>query len=156
MIEGSKKALTCAEYRFWTKVKLDPATGCLEWLGCKTVCGYGQFRYNGKTGSAHRYIMGLPTRKGCDWRVVVHLCRNPGCVNPNHLEIVTHHENTRQSGVLDNTGNISRAKTHCPQGHEYMGDNLYITPSGVRNCRACRKSSSARHKARAKKEKYFA
>ena len=28
-------------------------------------------------------------------------------------------------------------KTHCPQGHEYAGTNLYISPRGSRICRTC-------------------
>ena len=28
-------------------------------------------------------------------------------------------------------------KTHCPQNHEYSGDNLYIDPKGHRHCRQC-------------------
>jgi hypothetical protein len=28
-------------------------------------------------------------------------------------------------------------KTHCPVGHEYAGDNLYVTPRGKRMCRKC-------------------
>ncbi len=30
-----------------------------------------------------------------------------------------------------------RAKTHCPHGHPYSGENLYILPRGGRACRAC-------------------
>lgn len=29
-------------------------------------------------------------------------------------------------------------KTHCPKGHPYEGDNLYVTANGNRKCRACR------------------
>lgn len=38
-------------------------------------------------------------------------------------------------------GNHERAKTHCPSGHEYAGDNLYVVPSsGHRQCKACRRA----------------
>jgi len=30
-------------------------------------------------------------------------------------------------------------KSHCPKGHPYSGDNLYIDPKGNRRCRACKK-----------------
>lgn len=36
-----------------------------------------------------------------------------------------------------NAGQVNRAKTHCPQGHEYAGDNLMIQSNGRRRCRAC-------------------
>ncbi len=34
-------------------------------------------------------------------------------------------------------GHASSRKTHCPQGHPYQGDNLYISPVGGRMCREC-------------------
>lgn len=30
-----------------------------------------------------------------------------------------------------------RQVTHCPAGHPYSGENVYLTPSGSRKCRAC-------------------
>lgn len=59
-----------------------------------------------------------------------HLCHNTICVNPAHLEAVTHSENLRREHAF-------RPKTHCPQGHEYTPENTYKTPSGKRQCRIC-------------------
>jgi CxxC motif-containing protein len=36
-------------------------------------------------------------------------------------------------------GSQWRDRTHCPRGHEYAGDNLYIRPGGARVCRACKR-----------------
>lgn len=41
---------------------------------------------------------------------------------------------------------INAAKTHCPQGHPYAGDNLYISPQGYRQCRACGRESARRRR----------
>lgn len=30
------------------------------------------------------------------------------------------------------------AKTHCPRGHPYAGENLYVDPKGNKRCRECR------------------
>lgn len=30
------------------------------------------------------------------------------------------------------------ALTHCPAGHPYEGENLYVSPAGARGCRRCR------------------
>ncbi len=44
-------------------------------------------------------------------------------------------------------GQRLRAKTHCPQGHPYSGDNLYIVPGrGWRYCRECMKTRQRRTK----------
>jgi hypothetical protein len=37
-------------------------------------------------------------------------------------------------------------RTHCPAGHEYAGDNLYIGPNGKRQCRACNRARAAAKK----------
>lgn len=34
-------------------------------------------------------------------------------------------------------------KTHCPHGHPYEGDNLYVTPDGARQCRICREARTS-------------
>jgi hypothetical protein len=42
-------------------------------------------------------------------------------------------------------------KTHCPQGHEYSGDNLRLKPNGHRGCRTC-ELEQQRARARKKRE----
>lgn len=37
-------------------------------------------------------------------------------------------------------------QTHCPQGHPYDGDNLYVTATGARQCKTCRTAAAARHR----------
>lgn len=44
---------------------------------------------------------------------------------------------TKRSFGGQGTGAHNRAKTHCPRGHPYSGDNLYVNKLGRRNCRAC-------------------
>lgn len=34
------------------------------------------------------------------------------------------------------------ARTHCPRGHEYSGENLYVTPQGHRHCKECRRQNA--------------
>ena len=35
-------------------------------------------------------------------------------------------------------------RTHCPQGHPYSGDNLYVKPTGSRECRTCHRDYERR------------
>lgn len=66
-----------------------------------------------------------------------HLCRNRPCVNPWHIEIVTHRENTLR-GTAPTA--VNAAKTHCVHGHEFTPENTYVSPQGWRWCRACKRS----------------
>ena len=34
-------------------------------------------------------------------------------------------------------------KTHCGRGHPFDEANTYVTPRGVRHCRACHREDSA-------------
>ena len=63
-------------------------------------------------------------------REVHHRCVNPLCVNPAHLEALTHGENVAAGG--------NAAKTHCPAGHPYDQANTYWH-RGNRLCRACKR-----------------
>ncbi|MGL5917799.1 MAG: HNH endonuclease [Cetobacterium sp.] len=63
-----------------------------------------------------------------------HLCRVRACVNPTHLEPVTHWENQlRGEGV---TARNSR-KTHCVAGHSLVKENVYEKSLPYRQCKAC-------------------
>jgi hypothetical protein len=83
---------------------------------------------------AHRLYYELekgPIPKGL---TLDHLCRVRCCVNPDHLEPVTPVENVMRG---ESFFAKQARRTHCPQGHEYIGRNLMITRRGERKCRAC-------------------
>ena len=120
--------------RFEDKFIPEPNSGCWLWTGSCNDQGYGNFKYFGRVEKAHRvayrlYVGPIPTNMELD-----HLCRVPQCVNPAHLEPVTHWENGRRGQV----GKWQLRKTHCPHGHPYSGENLYIDTRGRRNCKECR------------------
>lgn len=79
--------------------EIDPMTGCWEWRRSKSN-GYGMMSYKGKYQNAHRVFYQQRYGPLPDHLHVDHLCRNKGCVNPDHLEAVTRHENARRG---DNT-----------------------------------------------------
>ncbi len=82
----------------------EPNSGCWLWLGCiYPPWGYGQFRLDGHRGRrvrAHRYSYERARGLVPDGLQLDHLCRNPPCVNPLHLEIVTCAENIRRRPPL--------------------------------------------------------
>ena len=121
------------------------ADGCWEWRGYKDKPGYGTFNVGGYMRKAHRvsyetFVGAIPAGLHLD-----HLCRNHGCVRPDHLEPVTSRENTLRGETLAATQVV---RTHCPAGHEYSGLNLYLSNEGrKRRCRACdRVAASVRRK----------
>lgn len=125
--------------RFWNKVE-KTTDGCWLWTASGVKGGYGRYTVGGERVLAHRFAYELlvgPIPKGL---TLDHLCRNRACVNPRHLEPVTHAENVKRG----ESGAWLRAKTHCPKGHPYSGDNLAICKGG-RVCRACSRERSLAH-----------
>ena len=124
------------EERFWPKVR--KTDGCWEWLANRTKSGHGHIGTGGanpKKVYAHRVAYELLIGPIPDGLELDHICRNPGCVNPAHLEAVTHRENVLRG--FSPTAHNAR-KTHCKRGHEFTDANTYVSPSGGRYCRACR------------------
>ena len=111
--------------------------GCWLWTASLRLNGYGQMQWDGKNHGAHRLVYELlvgPIPPGLE---VDHLCRVRSCVNPDHMEPVTHQENSAR-GLR---GRLSTPKTHCPRNHPYSRENLYVHPtSGAPVCRACKKA----------------
>ena len=134
--------------RFWSKVDVGHPLGCWEWAGALRRDGYGAFSVGSRTDGtsrqvlAHRVAYELLIGLIPDGLVIDHLCRNRGCVNPDHLEPVTNRENVRRGYVGAMAGARQAAKSHCPQGHEYDEANTYVDRSGGRYCRACRNERS--------------
>jgi hypothetical protein len=80
--------------------------------------------------------------------VLDHLCRQPWCVNPTHVEPVTQGVNMRRAGIAPGDLNVGQAlKTHCPAGHPYDPENTYRW-HGERQCRKCMRESKRRYRLR--------
>lgn len=118
-------------------------SGCIEWTGCKSK-GYGRSRCpewmypKNKYAYVHRIAYELFVSIIPVGLVIDHLCRNPACVNPRHLEACTHKANILRGVSFSAT--LART-THCIRGHEFTTDNTYTRPDGTRRCVACRKAA---------------
>lgn len=114
---------------------------CIKWTGALDRDGYG--RVGRDCDLAHRVAYERefgPIPEGLE---IDHLCRVRSCVNPEHLEPVTHAENMRR---------LSEAITHCRHGHEYTPENSYPIPprarGGRRDCRECIRRRAREYRAR--------
>ena len=114
---------------FWDRV--EKGDRCWIWFGPKDQSGYGRYQ----NVPAHRYAYILEFGPILDGLVIDHLCRNPACVNPWHLEPVTARVNIlRGEGV----GAGNARKTHCINGHLFDEANTYIRKDRYqRMCRTC-------------------
>jgi hypothetical protein len=127
------------------RVVRDPATNCLRWTGAHTPKGYGHIVLGGKRVAVHRAAYERhhgPIPAG--WEVD-HVrsagCIHRDCIEPTHLEAVTHAENVaRQVATI----------THCPSGHEYTPENTIAGRNGrgypSRQCRECKNAWRRTHK----------
>jgi len=141
--------LTVAE-RFWSKVNKDGpiwrGSPCWLWTASSGgKGGYGQFQLGGgksKMVRAHRWsyeaVVGfIPEGLELD-----HLCRVRLCVNPSHLEPVTHRENDLRAHHLRQT---------CYKGHPLDGFRKAGTGrAGSRYCKTCRQASNRRYSQKVK------
>lgn len=129
-----RDALVPAPERLFTRLELNPATGCWVWTG-HVSGGYGRIRVDGTRLQVHRYAYELLIGPIPAGKVLDHIvCENQRCANPWHVTPVTNAEN-----VLRGQSPRARQKrqTHCIHGHEFAGANLRRRPNGKRECRTC-------------------
>lgn len=121
--------------RFWDKV--EKTESCWNWTAYKDRDGYGHFKTDKISHYAHRFSYELFKNKIPQDKELDHLCRNRKCVNPNHLEVVTHKENMLRGESIQ-TKNAQ--KTHCVNGHEFNEENTYVWKNNNRRCRVCNRN----------------
>jgi hypothetical protein len=114
---------------------------CLTPYKINEATGYAHTTVNGKTVLCHRMIWEyyngvIPKGKEID-----HLCRNRGCVNIKHLDLVTRKENLLRRP--------KRQNLWCLDGHQITAQNVYFK-KGKGLCRKCKNRHNRMYRRRLK------
>lgn len=136
--------------RFWEKVDSHgpipvkrPELGeCWVWTAAKHRQGYGFFRWGaGSMKLAHVVAFDVLVGPPSEGFERDHLCENPPCVRPSHLEAVTHQVNTARGGASVKTG----MNPVCRNGHIRTPENTRAYRDGTRclDCRAIERGKAA-------------
>jgi len=121
--------------------------GCWEWTGSRAGGRpgrrYGYFYLNGRRQYAHRVAYEMFVGPIPEGLTIDHLCRNRGCVNPDHLEPVTNRENS-----------LRARRTHCVHGHPFDAENTGVQRASGRfdrrRCLTCSRLAQRRYQAKNK------
>ena len=111
---------------------------CWPWPG---HIGQNGYPYIGRVPAYRRawerLVGPIPARYEVD-----HLCRNPLCVNPFHLEPVPPRVNNLRSA---SPAAKYAERAACSKGHAFTPKNTWIRGSGARVCRQCRRENMRRY-----------
>lgn len=126
-----------------------PLAGCWLWTGPVAPGGYGKASIGSMQVFIHRISFELFNGPLPDGMVVCHECDVPACWNPAHLFAGTETDN--RLDMIRKGRRIYSVPTHCPAGHEYAGENLYVRPgTSYRQCRTCKTAHNAARYQRSK------
>ena len=129
-----------------------PFSGCWIWMGYINPNGYasaGRRILRGDSFQKYEKSTRLVTRaiyeethgtKLQKKQLACHTCDVRCCINPSHIFIGTHLDNTKDAikkGVKNGGGLWARSLTHCMKGHEFSAENIYWYRGG-RRCIKCK------------------
>ena len=119
--------------------------GCIEWQRHRNKAGYG--KVGGKL--AHRIAFQLHTGIDPKGMLVCHKCDNPPCINPEHLFLGTHQDNSddkmmkgrfkkmlgEKNGCAKMTDEIAQKLIDEPGTYRAVARKFGVSPSVVRNAK---------------------
>lgn len=90
--------------------KINKTDSCWVWKA-SLRCGYGAFKYNGKTIGAHVFSYQIHKGEIPERMCVCHTCDNPSCVNPDHLFLGSYSDNMKDA--------FNKSRIKVPEGKRF-------------------------------------
>lgn len=110
----------------------DSGTGCWIWQLYKDGRGYGYVGDGtGRVRTAHRVYYELmvgPVPEGLE---LDHVCQNPSCMNPGHMEPVTHLENMRRGKGTKLTAEQIEQAQFGEEHPRVLATRFGVTPEAI-------------------------
>lgn len=123
-----------------------PESGCWVWMGSLDSHGYGDLR-NRKPRLVHKFVYEYLCGLVPEGLELDHLCRTHCCVNPYHLDPVTHKENCQRGKVGQYKKEFWSNAKICKHGHPWTLESTYIRPdNGLRYCKICRRAREQKYR----------
>jgi hypothetical protein len=123
----------------WIEEDRGHGTPCWIWQRAMYRSGYGAMKFAGHMHNAHRGVYLKLRGPIPDDLVLDHLCRVRGCVNPDHMEIVTHSENCRRGAMAKPTASDVGAIRASDEASTVLGARFGVHPSHIGAIRVGRK-----------------
>lgn len=109
---------------------------CWEMTKRPKNTGYHEIGWQGQVYGAHRLSYELAVGPIPEGMTIDHLCFNPPCMNPAHLRLLTHSENSANKKPKEWLG--------CNKGHPPTPENTYTVARSSgrveRGCKVCRRN----------------
>lgn len=104
-----------SRWAFWKFVNKKNTWECWPWTSATSVTGHPRFGAEGVQWYAHRLAYAYrhgKTELPAD-KVVMHLCNNPACCNPDHLYLGTQADNMKHAGAEGSLSRRGRMNGNC-------------------------------------------